>query len=71
MLLGGDVILSVNGIGILEGNAALDKICESVSELKPGERIVCKVLRAGQVIELSTMITPQVVTGGAAGQIDP
>ena len=66
LLLGGDVILSVNGIGILEGNAALDRICESVSNLKPGERIVCKVLRAGQVIELSTMIAPQVVTGGTS-----
>jgi len=62
LLLGGDIILSVNGIGILEDNTSLDMICESISKLKPGERIVTKVLRAGQVIELSTMITPQVIT---------
>src|SRR2546430_3105979 len=56
LLLGGDIILSVNGIGILESGASLDKIYESIRDLKPGERIVTKVLRAGQVIELSTMI---------------
>jgi len=67
LLLGGDIILSVNGIGILKGDASLDKICESVINLKPGERIVCKVLRAGQVIELSTVLTPQVATAEAAG----
>jgi hypothetical protein len=50
-------ILSVNGINILEGNASLDSIYDSLSKLKPGERMVTKVLRAGQVIELSTMIT--------------
>ena len=71
LLLGGDIILSVNGIGILEGDAALDTICDRVNKLKPAERIVTKVLRAGKVIELSTTITPQVVTAGAAGQMDP
>jgi len=71
LLLGGDIILSVNGIGILESGASLDKIYESIRNLKPGERIVTKVLRAGQVIELSTMITPQVVSAGAAAQTDP
>lgn len=58
LLLGGDIILSVNGIEVLGGDASLDRIYESVSNLKPGERIVARVLRAGQVVELSTVITP-------------
>ena len=58
LLLGGDIILSVNGIEILEGDASLDRIYESLSNLKPGERVVARVLRAGQVFELSTVINP-------------
>jgi S1-C subfamily serine protease len=58
LLLGGDVILSVNGIDVLEDDAAMDSIYESVSNLKPGERVVARVLRAGRLVELSTVITP-------------
>lgn len=57
LLLGGDIILSVNGVEILEGDASLDRIYEGLSNLKPGERIVARVLRAGQVVELSTVVT--------------
>jgi S1-C subfamily serine protease len=57
LLLGGDIILSVNGIEVLGGDESLDSIYESVSKLKPGERIVARVFRAGQVVELSTVIT--------------
>ena len=57
VLLGGDVILSVNGIEVLEGNASFQRIYESLSKLKPGEQLVARVLRAGQVVELSTEIT--------------
>src|SRR6266404_1310206 len=57
LLLGGDVILSVNGIEVLEGNASFQRIYESLSNLKPGEQLVARVLRAGQVVELSTEIT--------------
>jgi S1-C subfamily serine protease len=57
LLLGGDIILSVNGIDILEGDASMDSIYKILSSLKPGERIVARVLRAGQVVELSTGIT--------------
>lgn len=39
-------ILSVNGINLLEGNASLDSIYDRQSNLKPGERVVTKVLRA-------------------------
>jgi serine protease Do len=58
LLLGGDIILSVNGIEVLEGDASLDSIYKSVSNLKADERIVVRVLRAGQAVELSTVITP-------------
>jgi serine protease Do len=58
LLLGGDIILSVNGIEVLEGGVSLDSIHESVSNLKPGESMVARVLRAGQVVELSTIINP-------------
>lgn len=57
LLLGGDIILSVNGIEVLEGQASFESIYESLNNLKPGERIVTRVLRAGQVVELSTDIT--------------
>ena len=57
LLLGGDVILSINGIEVLEGNASFQTIYESLSNLKPGEQLVARVLRAGQVVELSTEIT--------------
>lgn len=58
LLLGGDIILSINGVEILEGDASLDRIYEGLSNLKPGERIVARVLRAGQVVELTTIVTP-------------
>ncbi len=71
LLLGGDIVLSINGIGVLEDNASLDKIYESIRNLKPGDRIVSKVLRAGQVIELSTVLTPQVVPPERRAKADP
>ena len=54
LLLGGDIILAVNGMEILEGDASLDRMYERMSTLAPGERVVTRVLRAGHVIELST-----------------
>jgi len=57
LLLGGDVILSVNGIEVLEGEASFERIYQSLNNLKAGERIVTRVLRAGQVVELSTEVS--------------
>ena len=54
LLLGGDIILAVNGIDLLADDAALDRIYARMSTLESGERVVTRVLRAGQVIELST-----------------
>jgi serine protease Do len=58
LVLGGDIILEVNGIPILEGNLAYDQIYTSASKLKEGEKLTSKVLRNGRVIELYTTIPP-------------
>jgi serine protease Do len=59
MLLGGDVLLEINGIPVTEAAGTVDQIYASLSQLKAGERLRSKVLRAGQVIELSTSIAAQ------------
>ena len=59
LLLGGDVLLEVNGLRVTAAEGTVDQIYASLSQLKAGERLSSKVLRAGQVIELSTIITSQ------------
>ena len=59
MLLGGDVLLEINGIAVTAAEGTVDQIYASLSQLKSGERLRSKVLRAGQVIELSTIIVAQ------------
>jgi S1-C subfamily serine protease len=54
MLVGGDIILAVGGITVVPDGAALPKILEYLSNLKTGEVVTIKVLRAGQVTELKT-----------------
>lgn len=67
ILLGGDVILSVNNIAIIDpssaqslGNLASDenyeKIYNSVAALRPGEPLVVTVFRDGKVLKLTTTI---------------
>ena len=68
VLLGGDVILSVNDIEVTVPLAAesaavgqsdnYDRIFNALSSLKPGDPVVLKVLRAGKVMRLSTTIEP-------------
>ena len=59
MLLGGDLLLEINGMPVTAAAGAVDQIYASLNQLKAGERLTSKVLRAGQVIELSTIITAQ------------
>lgn len=67
ILLGGDVILSVNNIAIIDptsaqslGNLTSDenyeKIYNSVAALKPGDPLVVTVFRDGKVLKLTTTI---------------
>ena len=59
MLLGGDVLLEINGIPVTATAGTVDQIYAGLNQLKTGERLSSKVLRAGRVIELSTVITAQ------------
>jgi S1-C subfamily serine protease len=59
MLLGGDVLLEINGIPVTAVEGTVDQIYASLSKLKAGERLRSKVLRAGRVIELTTIIAAQ------------
>jgi len=68
ILLGGDVILSVNGINIVAPNAAdsfgsvstadenYETIYNSIATLKPGDPLVVTVFREGKVVKLTTTI---------------
>jgi serine protease Do len=59
MLLGGDLLLEINGMQVTAAAGVVDQIYASLNHLTAGERLTSKVLRAGQVIELSTTITAQ------------
>lgn len=56
LLLGGDVILSVNGIQITDNDRSQEPILNSIGTLKPGGTLVVTVFRQGQVVKLSTPI---------------
>ena len=56
LLLGGDVILSVNGIQITENDRSREPILNSIGTLKPGDTLVVTVFRQGQVVKLSSPI---------------
>jgi serine protease Do len=67
ILLGGDVILSVNNIAIIDPRSAqslgsftsdenYERIYNSVATLKPGDPLVVTVFREGKVLKLTTTI---------------
>jgi S1-C subfamily serine protease len=67
ILLGGDVILSVNNIAIIDPRSAqslgsftsdenYERIYNSVAALKPGDPLVVTVFREGKVLKLTTAI---------------
>jgi serine protease Do len=53
ILVGGDIILTVAGYEISGDGADFDKIHARLSALRPGSKLIVKVLRGGKVIELS------------------
>jgi serine protease Do len=50
VLLGGDIILEVVGIQVSED--CYEKIRKRLSDMKPGDTITVKVLRAGRILQL-------------------
>jgi S1-C subfamily serine protease len=56
LLVGGDIILTVAGYEISGDGTDFDKIHARLSALRPGSKLIVKVLRGGKVIELSAEI---------------
>jgi len=56
IVLGGDVILNVNGIPVAENEGNYDAIVDSINALKPGDALVIRVFRSGLFVKLSTPI---------------
>ena len=56
LLLGGDIVLEVNGLPYEESNESYRRIYASLTKLKVGDQFVIKVFRQGQVVRLSLPI---------------
>ena len=56
MLVGGDIILAVGEIVVTPDGAGLMKVWDHLNNLKPGDPVSVKVLRAGQILELKTQV---------------
>jgi serine protease Do len=56
LLLGGDIVLEVNGLPYEESNESYGRIYASLTKLKVGDNIVIKVFRQGQVVRLSVPV---------------
>jgi len=56
LLLGGDIVLEVNGLPYEENNDSYSKIYASLTRLKVGDSIAIKVFRQGQVVRLSVPV---------------
>jgi S1-C subfamily serine protease len=53
LVTGGDIILSVGGIPVVADGSTTLKMIEYLNSAKPGDTISLKVLRAGQITELT------------------
>ena len=56
LVVGGDIILEVAGIPVVEEWKTLDQIQTALGNLQTGEKYSLKVLRAGAVVELSAYV---------------
>jgi serine protease Do len=56
LVVGGDIILEVAGIPVVEDWKTLDQIQTALGNLQTGEKYSLKVLRAGAVVELSAYV---------------
>ena len=53
LIVGGDIVLEVAGVKVSPEWISLAETQTALSKIKPGEKYAVKVLRAGQVVELS------------------
>lgn len=53
LIIGGDIILEVAGIKVAGDWSSLGAMQTALSKLQPGQKYSVKVLRCGQIIELS------------------
>ncbi|HRH46002.1 MAG TPA: trypsin-like peptidase domain-containing protein, partial [Pyrinomonadaceae bacterium] len=53
LIIGGDIILEVAGIKVVADWSSLSEMQTALGKLQPGEKYSVKVLRSGQIIELS------------------
>ncbi|HEY3039800.1 MAG TPA: trypsin-like peptidase domain-containing protein [Pyrinomonadaceae bacterium] len=58
VLIGGDVILEVNGKTVAGNRQAYRSLLSSIAASKPGTVIRCRVMRAGKILELSAKTPP-------------
>ena len=56
LLVGGDVILSVAGVVISADGSAFDRMRTAIGAMRPGDAVVVRVLRGGQVVALSIRV---------------
>lgn len=56
VILGGDIILAINDIPMTPGDESFDRIFANISRLKKGDKMTSKILRAGKILELTTII---------------
>jgi S1-C subfamily serine protease len=61
LILGGDIVLSIQGVRVDGTEEALDRIDEQLSMLRPGSPITLLVLRAGDQFETSVQYSPQII----------
>jgi serine protease Do len=61
IVLGGDIILAVNGIPVTDGES-YDQIYQSIASIKPGQSLVMTIFRQGQVLKLSIQASEAVST---------
>ena len=55
MVVGGDIILDVGGIEITPNAGSFDRMQAMLSKLKPGDSVFARVLRGGEVVQLSAV----------------
>ena len=59
LIVGGDIVLEVAGVAVTEDLGTLGEMQNKLNELKVGEKYSVKVLRLGQIVELSAYVRAQ------------